>query len=78
MPALNCPICETEIDLPDKAKAGARITCPACYAQLGVHKHKGRPMLGCAFCKEEVFDPARCEDCERRHEKKKLLEEGRL
>ena len=33
----------------------------------------------CRCCKEPVFDPGRCEECERRHEKKaELIEEGRL
>jgi primosomal protein N' len=78
MAALNCPVCENKIEFPDRTKAGERITCPRCYAQLALYKHKGEWVVGCAFCKEPVFDPALCEECERRHERKKLLEEGRL
>lgn len=78
MAKLNCPICEIKIDIADDKNEKGRITCPNCFAQLAVYKHKGRMIFGCAYCKESVFDPARCDECERRHEKKRLLEEGRL
>lgn len=75
---LKCPICENKIELPDSTKDGQRVTCPTCFAQLAFYKFKGKNVLGCAICKEPVFDPANCGDCERRREKQKLLEEGRL
>ena len=79
MPALDCPICEANINFSDEAKAGERITCPNCYVQLALYKHRGKQVFGCALCKEPVFDPARCNECERRHEKRRqLIEEGRL
>jgi len=73
-----CPVCENFIEVSDQAKAGERITCPNCFAQLVVHHKKGKIVLGCAICKEPVFDPANCDECERRRERKALLEEGRL
>ena len=78
MKKLMCPICEGEIELSDAAKEKQRVTCPHCFAQLGLFKHEGRHVLACAICKEPVFDPGNCGDCERRREKKALLEEGRL
>ena len=79
MKTFKCPICETNIEFPDNAKAGERATCSNCYAQLGLNKHRGKWVIGCAFCKEPVFDPASCDECERRHEKRRqLIEEGRL
>lgn len=75
---LNCPICENAIELPDNSKEKQRVTCPNCFAQLALYKHNGKHVLGCAICKEPLFDPANCEDCERRREKKKILEEGAL
>lgn len=79
MASQKCPICEAQIEIPAGPREGKRITCPNCYAQLGIHRHKGKWVLGCAICKEPVFDPSLCEECERRHEKKReLLEEGRL
>ncbi|MFC1568183.1 hypothetical protein ACFL37_00610 [Candidatus Margulisiibacteriota bacterium] len=78
MPAYKCPVCETEIDIPEPAKVQERVTCPACFAQLALHKHKGTKVLACAICQEPMFDPANCADCERRQEKKSLLEDGRL
>jgi DNA-directed RNA polymerase subunit RPC12/RpoP len=78
MPVYKCPICETENDISDQTGIGERITCPGCFAQLALHKYKGKRVLACAICKEPVFDPANCDDCERRREKKSLLEEGRL
>lgn len=75
---LNCPICEHPIELPDSTRAGTRLTCPNCFAQLGLFKHKGKHVLACAMCAEPVFDPANCADCERRREKKKIYEEGTL
>lgn len=75
---LNCPICENAIELPDNPKEKQRVTCPNCFAQLALYKHKGKHVLGCAICKEPLFDPANCGDCERRREKKKILEEGTL
>ena len=74
----NCPICESAIEIPDSAKTGERITCLNCYSQLALYKHKGKHVIGCAVCKESIFDPQNCGDCERRRDKKKLLEEGRL
>jgi len=75
---IPCPICEARIQVPDQVKKGERITCPNCFAQLGAHKQRGKIILACAFCKEPVFDPVNCDECERRHEKRKILEEGRL
>lgn len=75
---LKCPICDYEIDLSDDIKPGDRITCPNCFAQLAFHHHRKKTFLACPTCKEEIFDPANCEDCDRRTEKKKLLNEGRL
>ena len=75
---LKCPICENDIEIPDKTEPGKRITCPTCFAQLGLFKHGGVQILGCAICKDPVFDPESCAQCERRREKKKILEEGRL
>lgn len=74
----KCPICDEEIDIPDKFKRGQRITCPNCFAQLALYVHKGATILGCAICKESIFNPENCENCENRREKKRLLEEGRL
>jgi len=75
---LQCNICETKIEIPANAKHGDRITCPNCFAQLGLYRVKGKLYIGCAICKESVFDPAGCEACERRREKKLIIEEGRL
>ena len=75
---LKCNICETDIDLPDNPKPGHRITCSNCFAQLALYKVKGKYVIGCALCKEPKFDPSNCGDCERRREKKTILEEGRL
>lgn len=75
---LPCNICEFKIDVPEGSKPGARITCPNCYAQLGLYKYKGKLVLGCAMCKESTFNPDRCENCERRREKQAILEEGKL
>ncbi|MFH1683747.1 MAG: hypothetical protein ABIA67_02560 [Candidatus Margulisiibacteriota bacterium] len=74
----NCPVCEGPIEIPDSAKIGDRLTCPNCFAQLALYKHKKEQIIGCAICKEAVFNPENCEDCTRREEKKRLLEEGRL
>lgn len=76
--SLQCNICETTIDIPNKAKSGERITCPNCFAQLALYKIKGKFVLGCAICKEVVFDPDNCARCERNRERKALLEEGKL
>lgn len=76
---MTCPVCENNIDLPDKAKTGERVTCPTCFAQLALHKIGGRLLLACAICKNPVFDPAECGNCERRREKKRaIIEEGKL
>jgi primosomal protein N' len=75
---LKCPVCEYKIELPDNIRSGKRITCPNCFAQMALFKYKGKPVLGCALCKDPVFDPGNCEECERRREKKKILEEGVL
>jgi hypothetical protein len=74
----KCPVCENPVEIPDGGKAGARATCTNCFAQLAVFKNKIDYFLACAICKEPVFDPANCGDCERRRERKRLLEEGRL
>lgn len=74
----QCPICEAKIDLPGSVKKKERVTCPNCFAQLQVYEHRGKFVLGCALCGEPTFDPTRCDDCERRREKKTLLEEGKL
>jgi hypothetical protein len=79
MKKVNCPICEGPIEIGDQDKSGKRITCPNCFAQLGLFNIKGHPILGCAICKEPVFDPDNCSECERRHQKQKeLIEEGNL
>lgn len=75
---VSCPICESIIQLPEKTKEKERVTCPNCFAQLALFKHKGKPILGCALCQKPVFDPASCGECEVRRERKALLEEGRL
>jgi len=75
---LQCNVCENKIELPDNSKPGTRVTCPNCFAQLGLYKYKGKFVLGCAICKEPVFDPNACERCERNRERKALLEEGKL
>lgn len=70
----NCPICENPISLPEDVKVGQRLTCERCSAQLAVHKHRRRFFLGCPLCQEEVFDPMKCDACERRRELKKIYE----
>lgn len=76
---LNCPVCEHKIELADSVKDGKRITCPNCFAQLGLFKTKKQIILGCAVCKEPVFDPSLCGECERHREKKRaILEKGEL
>ena len=75
---LPCNICEYKIDVPDGTKPGARFTCPNCFAQLGLYKVRGQFVLGCAICKEAVFDPNACAMCERNRERKAILEEGKL
>jgi C4-type Zn-finger protein len=79
MKLLKCPICEANIEIHEKTKGGERLTCPNCFAQLALYKHRGKLVFGCAYCKELVFDPAACDECERRHERKRqLIEEGKL
>ncbi len=78
MKTLKCPICENTIEIAADLKAGSRLTCPNCFAQLGLHGHGNGLYLACPICKESVFDPANCELCERRQDKRALLEEGRL
>jgi hypothetical protein len=75
---LTCHICETAFEIPASAKPGDRLTCTNCFAQLGLHKVGGKFYLGCPMCKEEIFTSKACGDCERRREKKTLLEEGKL
>jgi len=75
---LNCNICEHEIDIPDTKKVGERIMCPNCFAQTALFKHKGKPVLACALCKDQEFDPLNCSECERRRDLKKIYEEGNL
>ncbi len=75
---LKCNVCETEIEIPNNAKQGLRITCPNCFAQLGLYKIKGGFFLGCAICKDVIFDPNACARCERNREKKAILEKGEL
>jgi hypothetical protein len=75
---MACPICEVKFDIPEGAKPKERLTCPNCFAQLALHQHKGKLILGCALCKNPNFDPVECGDCERRREKKSILEEGQL
>ncbi|MFH1710609.1 MAG: hypothetical protein ABH860_06075 [bacterium] len=75
---LLCNICEYKIDVPDGTKPRTRITCPNCFAQLGLYKFKGQFVLGCAMCKELTFDPTSCENCDRRREKRSIIEEGKL
>jgi primosomal protein N' len=75
---LKCPVCEFKIELPAKGQAGERITCTNCFAQMALYNHKGKLILGCALCKEPMFDPANCEECERRRERKKIIDGGEL
>jgi hypothetical protein len=75
---LPCNVCETKLDIPEGSKPGMRLTCTNCFAQLGLYKVKGQFFLGCAMCKEAVFDPNACARCERNREKKAILEEGKL
>lgn len=79
MKKMTCPICENKIELPAGTKIGHRVTCPHCFAQLALYKHKGEEVLACALCKNPTFDPVECGDCERRRDKKKaIIEEGQL
>ncbi len=78
MKTYKCPICDNDIGIPEETKTGERLTCPHCFAQLALHKHKRELLFACAICKEPVFDPNQCSECERRREKKQILEEGRL
>jgi hypothetical protein len=78
MASYKCPICDTKLEIADTVRIGERITCTNCYAQLALRKHKRRKILTCPTCKEEIFDPQNCEECDTRREKKRLLEEGRL
>jgi hypothetical protein len=78
MSLLNCPVCEHKIEVADTARERKRVTCQNCFAQLAVFKLKGEKILGCALCKDPVFDPFLCGECERRQEKRSLLEEGHL
>lgn len=78
MSSWNCPICENKIELHHHPKNGERITCPNCFSQLAFYEHNHNISIGCAMCKESIFDPSGCGECERRNEKKRLLEEGRL
>lgn len=73
----KCPICESPIDVTNK-KDGERLTCHVCFAQLALHRHKGKHYLACAMCKNAIFNPDNCENCESRLEKQRLLDEGRL
>ena len=75
---LRCPICEAKVDVPDSIKDKERVTCTSCSGQLALVKHKKKLFLGCAICEEPTFDPAKCDECERRHELKKLYKEGEL
>jgi hypothetical protein len=78
MQTKKCPVCETIIEIPENFHNAQRVTCPNCFAQLALYHHKGVAVLGCAICKESIFNPENCENCEQRREKKRLLEEGRL
>jgi len=72
----DCPICESPIDIPEAVKIGFRVTCPNCFAQLAIFKSKEDYVLGCALCKNPIFEPGNCGDCERRRENKKIYEAG--
>jgi hypothetical protein len=78
MAIYKCPVCESDIEVPDNERKGTRITCHICFAQLALHEHKKKRFLACAVCKEPVFDPANCGECERRRDKKRILKEGQL
>ena len=78
MKNFKCPICEAEIKMEEPLKISERFNCENCFAELALHKHKKNIFLGCALCKEPGFDPNNCADCERRQEKKSILDEGRL
>lgn len=78
MTTMTCPICENKIELPAGAKLGHRVTCPYCFAQLALYKNNNHNVLACAMCKNPTFDPAECGECERRREKKSIIEEGKL
>ena len=74
----RCPICDSDIKIGDSIKVGERVTCTSCSGQLELYKHRGKKVLACALCEEPVFDPGKCDECERRHELKKLYREGEL
>ncbi|MBU0672612.1 MAG: hypothetical protein KJ732_06265 [Candidatus Margulisbacteria bacterium] len=78
MAIFECPVCESKIDVPEQTKLKERLTCPSCFSQLSLQNYKGKNILTCAVCKEPVFDPVNCEDCDRLRDKQKLLDEGRL
>ena len=78
MAVYKCPICESNFDVADNTKPGQRLSCPTCSAQLALRKHRGKLVLTCPTCKEEIFDPQNCEECETKREKQRLLNEGRL
>jgi hypothetical protein len=75
---LPCPVCESEVEIPKDLKPKQRITCPVCFAQMALTRHNGKPTLACALCSEPVFDPDGCAECERRHEGKTIINEGKL
>lgn len=78
MAVYKCPICDNSFEIADSTKIGERLSCPNCSAQLALRKFRGKKVLTCPTCKEEIFDPQNCEECETKREKKRLLEEGRL
>lgn len=75
---LSCPICEAPVEVPPLVEERTRVTCHNCFAQLAVYRQKDEIILTCAMCKESIFDPENCENCDRRREKKRIFEEGRL
>ncbi len=59
---LKCIVCEKEFEVPLKTKAGERLTCPNCFAQLSLEIAEGKRVLRCALCKKGVLECG--ENCE--------------
>ena len=62
---LKCTVCEHDIEIPEHARDGDRITCPNCFAQLKLIIDKGRKHLRCAVCGNPMLKECP-DDCERK------------
>jgi len=60
---LKCNVCEHRFEVPLKTKAGERITCPNCFAQLSLAIVNGKRTLRCAMCQQGVLECVN--DCEK-------------